>query len=56
MDSSIYVHNILNTTMVVVYKAMIVVKKFHNSDFLKQVYVIYESILERVPNNAKKSC
>ena len=34
---------------------MIVVKNFQNSGFLKQVYVIYESMLERVSNNAKKS-
>ena len=32
---------------------MIVVKSFHNCGFLKQVYVIYESMLERVPNNAR---
>ena len=31
------------------------VKNFHNSGFLKQVYVTYESMLEMVPNNARKS-
>ena len=28
---------------------MIIIKNFHDSGFLKQVYVIYESMLERVP-------
>ena len=32
---------------------MIVVKNFHNSEFLKQVYVIYESMLKRVSNNVE---
>ena len=30
-------------------------KNFHNSGFLKQVYVTYESMLEMVPNNVRKS-
>ena len=32
-----------------------VVKNFHNSVFLKQVYVTYEYMLEMVPNNGRKS-
>ena len=34
---------------------VIVLQGFHNSSFLKQVYVNYESMLEMVSNNSEKS-
>ena len=55
MDSNIYVQDILNTTMVVVLRGYDMKSRIFIILAFLNKFITYESMLEIVPNNARKS-